>query len=154
MRKWLTARPSFFLYLFLAWLLAITALSLAPDLGEVPEEVRIPNLDKAAHFSFYLGFMVLGALWQVSDCPVLRADGEQKPAYLRVIAVLFVVAGVYGTVIEGLQSWLTTTRQLEVADMLANLAGAFAGSLVSYASFRRYQTLINRLSVIGIKRKY
>jgi len=142
--------------LFWAWLVLITVLSLIPDMGDVSGGWTVPQLDKLVHFTFYLGFTVLGVLWYLSGSPVRsdRKSSSDRTAYIRLIFIFFLIAGGYGIVIETLQGVLTATRKPEGADIIANLVGALAGSLISYTSFPVYQTLINKLAGSEIERKY
>lgn len=154
MKKWLPVRYPLFSYLFWGWLILVTLLSLLPSLGDVPNAMSIPHLDKVAHFSFYMGFCVLGILWQIG--------GEQRGwiirlyqgKYLNLILLSLTLAVFYGMIIEVLQSLLTDTRRMEAEDMLANGLGALIGAMISYTSFPVYQTLIKRLLGREIEIKY
>ncbi len=154
MKKWLPVRYPLFSYLFWAWLVLVTLLSLLPSLGDVPDAISIPHLDKVAHFSFYMGVCVLGILRQIGSDQSDWAVRLYRGKYQNLILLSFVLAVFYGTVIEVLQTLLTDTRKMEAEDVLANSLGALSGALISYTSFPVYQTLIKRLVGREIEIKY
>lgn len=93
----------------IVWTLGITFLSLA-SLNKLPSIPSIKFKDKIIHFMFYFVFVFL---W--SKATKVKANK---------IIVVVVVAIAYGIVIEVLQSLLTTTREADVYDALANSCGA------------------------------
>jgi VanZ family protein len=76
--------------------------------------IRIPFMDKGAHFVMY---GVLGAL---------VASGL-RPAHRRAALVAALVAAVTGGIDEGLQGVLQRGRSPELLDWLADVLGALAG---------------------------
>ncbi len=91
------------------WTLGITFLSLA-SLSKLPSIPSIKFKDKIIHFTFYFVFVFL---WS-------EAFKLKKNRILIIVAI----AVAYGIVIEVLQSLLTTTREADVYDALANSFGA------------------------------
>lgn len=96
---------------------AISTLSLVSFTNDIPE-IKIPYIDKIAHFSFYLGlnFLLLTTLF------VLGKDRCQNIMSVTLIAIL------YGAVIELIQP--ITGRSCEVLDIVANSMGAISGVLL------------------------
>lgn len=104
-------------------LLAITAavvtwLSLVPT----PPEV-VGGSDKAAHLVAYAVLGVLAGLSLAS-----------KPSRVRAGIAVAVGLAVYGVAVEGVQQ--LTGRELDVADMIANAAGAATGVAVALLARR------------------
>ncbi len=109
-----------FTLLFISWVLFITMLSLFSFSGLDIGTVNIPYADKITHFSFYLIFAVLG-------CMFIRERTQGKMSLGRTLAIMLVIAIVYGIFIEVLQYTTTTNRMAEYGDVLANSLGAFVG---------------------------
>lgn len=109
-----------FTLLFISWVLFITMLSLFSFSGLDTGTVNIPYADKITHFSFYLIFAVLG-------CMFIRERTQGKMSLGRTLAIMLVIAIVYGIFIEVLQYTTTTNRMAEYGDVLANSLGAFVG---------------------------
>ncbi len=99
---------------------AITWLSLVPR----PPDV-VGGSDKLAHL---LAYATLGVLAGLSFAPRLT----------RISAAVAVVAGLaaYGVVVEGVQQ--LTGRELDVADMIANAAGAAVGVAIAFLVRRAF----------------
>ncbi|KKN51038.1 hypothetical protein LCGC14_0626510, partial [marine sediment metagenome] len=81
----------------------------------------IPNFDKVVHFCFYFGAAVLGTLFAKETWHAKRS---------LVGSLIWVVIGVvlFGIIIEVLQHTLTTDREGDILDVLANTCGAIAGA--------------------------
>jgi VanZ family protein len=86
----------------------------------VEKEFYFPNADKLAHSIFYLTFVIL---WYRYMLFIGLKDKKHK-VYLIVVAVLL------GLVIELAQAFLTTTRQGDVLDAVANTIGCLLGIIV------------------------
>ncbi len=87
---------------------------LAPA-SEIPS-VSIPNLDKLAHSFFHFVFTILWFLF------IKKQVKKKNQAKLLVGALFFSLF--FGIGIEVLQSRLTTTRNGDFFDILANFSGA------------------------------
>ncbi len=107
--KTLLAHKKLWLILALCWTLVIGVLCLV-SFNEFPT-VGLQGADKYVHAMFHFGFTLLWfAFLRLSvSRPLLRA---------------FLASVLYGGLIEILQSTLTTTRQADFADVLANTSGA------------------------------
>lgn len=77
------------------------------------------NADKAVHFTFYFGFVFLWFKFLLF----------QKKGVFRNLIVLVVIAILIGILIELSQGLLTTTRQPDVWDAVANSLGALMGAI-------------------------
>ncbi len=79
--------------------------------------------DKVLHAGAYFGMALVWLLFYVLN--------YQPKTFLRKILVVCLLVAFFGIVIEVLQNELTTYRELDVLDMLANTAGVIlAGVLV------------------------
>ncbi len=96
------------------WTIAITILSLV-SLKEMPSITTLKFKDKIIHFMFYFVFVFL---WT-------NALKEKNVKILKI--VLFAI--LYGIIIEILQSAITSSRQADVYDALANSFGACSAML-------------------------
>lgn len=84
--------------------------------------LSIPHLDKLAHFGMYFIWAVL-LVWE---------SRKQYPNWtnrFQIMGVVFLVF-CYGSVIELLQSTEWIGRSFEINDIIANITGAAAGSVV------------------------
>ncbi len=95
--------------------------------------VRIPYLDKIAHFTFHCFIIVLGTL-AIQERPS-NHSGKKKP-----MLGLFLFSVAYGIVIETLQFVMPYGRAAEIWDILANLSGALFGVLL----IKKYLSLIEK----------
>ena len=108
-----------FLFFAIVWTVFITVASLV-SFNSVPK-VAIPGNDKLVHFLFYFFFVVF---WSIA---------LHKNFYSKKYSFIIVVfAIVYGIIIEVLQGVLTSTRQADFYDVLANTAGAIVGSVILF----------------------
>lgn len=108
-----------FFWLAIIWTVVITIASLV-SFHSVPK-IKIIGNDKTIHFLFYLVFVILWGL-------------ARKKTYFNHKYVLFIVISAvsYGIIIEVLQGVLTSTRQADFYDVLANTAGAIVGSVILF----------------------
>lgn len=111
-----SSEPNFF-WLAIIWTVLITTASLV-SFHSIPS-VKIAGSDKTVHFLFYLVFVIL---WGLS----------RKQTYFNCKYILFILTSAisYGIIIEVLQGVLTSTRQADFYDVLANTAGATVGSII------------------------
>ena len=114
----MTGRSRFQLYLVL--LIAFTVILAVLSLQSFP--VRQPmfsNQDKVGHFLAY-------AFTSWLACQVLG----NRLKYSSTLILSFIYASITGAVLELLQAYLTTSRQGEWADLVANLLGALTGCVI------------------------
>lgn len=104
------------------WAAFILYLCLVPS-GHLPT-IKIPNLDKIVHFTFYLVLVWLMA-WGWTKQTAFNALHRNQ------LIKVFVVACMYGLLIEVLQELFTTTRHFEWLDEGADAFGAAVGCLVT-----------------------
>lgn len=102
--------PRLWLGLWLAMIAAVVAGSLAPS--QALPQPWFPGADKLQHVA---GYALLSAY-----AAMLFASGRAHGLAAAGLVVL-------GILIEGAQGLLTTSRQADAADMLANLAGVLLG---------------------------
>lgn len=105
------------------WTLLILFLSFKSASGF--PKITIPNIDKVVHFTFYFVFVIL---WNYYFFRV-RKIAIQK-AFFVLIGAIFL-----GIFVEFGQKYFTTTRQLDVLDLIANSIGALLGFLLSKIVF-------------------
>ena len=113
---------------FIIWVLGITTLSLAQLNGDSLGIELFTGFDKLVHASFYFGFTFLLSLGFV----------EYKRVELNVKQLVWIgiLAASYVLFIEYLQQELTTSRQAEFYDILANLTGTLVAVLfLKYTSW-------------------
>ncbi|WP_194766942.1 VanZ family protein [Tamlana sp. I1] len=89
-------------------------------LNDLPD-VGISFADKVFHF---LAYGLLTILWYTTFVLTFNFKRNQALKFAFILAVIF------GIVIEVLQGTLTVTRSLDVYDMVANTIGAILASLV------------------------
>lgn len=109
--------------------LGIAALSLG-TLPKLNLGFEVKSGDKYLHFASYL---ILSLLWYFALKKRLRSRFFQ----LLVPAALII----YGIILEGLQSGLTTYRTGDVYDALANSAGVVVGLLLFNRAIRWYDSI-------------
>ena len=108
-----------FLFFAIVWTVFITVASLVSS-SAIPKVNLLWN-DKIVHFLFYFFFVVF---WSFA---------LHKNFYLKKYSFIIVVfAIVYGIIIEVLQGVLTSSRQADFYDVLANTAGAIVGSVILF----------------------
>lgn len=105
------------LILFIICMVAVFWLSLVPEPPEIP--LKMTAIDKIEHFAAYAVMAFLFRFY-LSYSRIRRS---------RSILIVIVVMLFTGGLIEILQGY--TGRQPEAADLLADAAGAAAGSLIS-----------------------
>lgn len=103
-----------FFWIAFSWTLVVAYFCLVPS-SDIPS-VSIPHLDKLAHSFFHFVFTIL---WFLFFKKQVKKRNQTKLLVGSVIFSLF-----FGIVIEVLQVRLTTTRNGDFFDVLANLSGA------------------------------
>lgn len=120
--------------LFISWVVLITLLSLFSFSNTDLPSVKIPNIDKLVHFTFYSVAIVLGVL-------SLKEFFNVKKVKSLIVWYLVFSLIAYGIIIEVLQSTVTVTRSAEFLDFVANTIGVFAGLIVANGLFLRERIL-------------
>ncbi len=128
----LVPKKPFFTVAFFSWMVFITYSSLTSfsgvDTGFLGFE--IPHADKIVHFISYFTAAFLGVFF-------LREQGRWSLKLSTSLLLMFVVTVVYGIIIEVLQYSMTTDREGDLFDALANGFGSLFGVLTSKLLFNR-----------------
>lgn len=99
------------------WTAFVTTFSLI-SLGDIGNDVPIPNKDKYVHFTFYFVFVSVWYLYLNKMNPISRNK------WMVLIAAIS-----FGILMEICQGVFTTTRSPDVLDVIANSVGAIFGLL-------------------------
>lgn len=118
--KHLLAPNKYAFWVAALWTTIIVFLSFKTPSSE--PKLYFENADKIVHFTFYFGFVFL---W-------FRFLLFQKKGIFRNLFLFVLIAIFLGVLIEILQGLLTTTRQPDVWDAVANSFGSLMGAIVSY----------------------
>ena len=110
-------KRNYFIYIALFFTVLITVGSLIPPKNIV--QVKVPSFDKVIHLCAYF---VLALSW-------LLAYSKKSYNVKHHLTVAFLVV-VYGIIIEVLQGTITSVRQADVYDMIANFMGVLFALLV------------------------
>lgn len=108
------------LYLFLAlfWTYEVTYLSLFPVEPVFSDSwFNFPHMDKLGHFGFYFGFVFLWNLY------------FKRIRLKKALEYSFVLAVLYGILMETLQYTMPYERMFDVFDIVANISGAIFASI-------------------------
>mgnify|MGYP002398747047 CR=1 FL=1 len=108
-----------FFWLALTWTFAITVASLV-SVNSFSKIKSVGN-DKIAHFLFYFFFVIF---WGLAK--------RQNHSNRKYNFLIFIFAMSYGLIIEVLQATLTSTRQADFYDFLANTIGALTALVVLF----------------------
>ncbi|WP_423997745.1 VanZ family protein [Maribacter sp. IgM3_T14_3] len=130
----LVVKNTIYKVLFISWMMFVTFFSLFSLSGVETSGIDIPHIDKAVHFTFYFGVVVLGYLTLSKRNSTIK--GRSKLLWYM---VLFAVC--YGIIIEILQHVATTDRHGDPLDALANSTGALVGMLAVRILFFRIPAL-------------
>ncbi|MEP0214770.1 MAG: VanZ family protein [Cellulophaga sp.] len=120
--------------LFVSWVVLITLLSLFSFSNTDLPSVKIPNIDKLVHFTFYSVATILGVL-------SLKEFFKVKKVKSLIVWYLVFSLIAYGIIIEVLQNTVTVTRSAEFLDFVANTIGVFIGLIVANRLFLRERIL-------------
>lgn len=122
------------LILSIVWAIVIFVLCTIPS-GDMPE-VRIPHLDKIAHFGiFFVQSVLLSLLF----------DFHSRKSYFQIILLSTLLAFVYGGLIEILQSKFFN-RSGDFYDLIADVLGGFTGAMI-YPTILRFIRMNFRKSI-------
>ena len=89
--------------------------------------------DKVLHAGAYFGMALVWLLFYVLN--------YQPKTFLRKILVVCLLVTAFGIIVEVLQNELTTYRELDVLDMLANTAGVILAGLLVKLNLERLMRL-------------
>lgn len=82
--------------------------------------VHIPHFDKAVHFTFYFVACILGTF-------CIRERTKGYIGFVKAVITMGISTTVFGVVIEVLQCAITTERNGDLFDALANTVGSICG---------------------------
>ena len=120
------------LILSIIWTIVIFVLCTMPPSG-IPE-VRIPYLDKIAHFGiFFVQSVLLSLLFNF----------QSRKSYFQIILLSTLLAFAYGGLIEILQSEFFN-RTGDFYDLIADILGGFAGAIAYPTILRLFRKLIKK----------
>ena len=125
--KKLLERNALFVAIAATIILAVLSLSAVPKLNL---SLGIKAGDKYLHFIAYFG---LSILWYFA----LRDKINEK--VFKILVPLGLI--LYGIILEGLQSGLTTYRTGDVYDAMANAAGVLVGMILFNRIIKWYSTI-------------
>lgn len=126
--KNLLAHKFFWLTIAVTWTSIVFYLCLI-DSSELPSlKIKIDGFDKVVHFSFHFIFTVFWLIYLNIANKITT-----KIQIVRVVVASFLV----GTLIEILQGCFTTSRNADIADVLANSFGTIVSGIIMYFIFRR-----------------
>ena len=80
---------------------------------------NIPYLDKIVHFVLYFLFML-----------VIIIEHRKSMLNTRILISISLIPVIFGSMIELLQSGLTTTRKADILDIMSNSAGVICAVLL------------------------
>jgi VanZ family protein len=123
-----------FLYSALFWTGVILFFCLIKS-SDIPK-VNIQNLDKVIHAFFHFVFVLL---WFLFFKKKLKSTNLFKP-----LTISFVFSIIFGTVIEMLQQFFTSTRSGDSLDVLANLSGA-ALAVVGIVLLNKFNGIVDKI---------
>ena len=107
-------------WIWIVWLLVVCFLSLMPSGSSVNQKwLSWPHIDKIAHGIMY-------AILSFTMLKFLQKTSVRQPI---IYVVLFCI--VLGVCIEFLQSSKLINRNFEIADIIANIIGTFAGIIIT-----------------------
>ena len=115
-----------FRYIAVALTIAITIGSLI-SMDSIPKS-PVTVSDKFVHTSAYF---ILALSWLLSF--------KSKIKSIKTLILILLVIFIYGIIIEVLQAVLTSYRQADYYDMLANLLGISIAGVVFYVIFQKKQ---------------
>ena len=106
-------------WVWIVWLISVIILSLMPVNSSLqPKVLHIKHLDKVVHFGMYL----------VLSFTMLKFMKEIKVPHSIWYVLLFCV--ILGIGIEYAQNTRLINRNFDIADIIANIIGTFAGIII------------------------
>ncbi|WP_010179753.1 VanZ family protein [Aquimarina agarilytica] len=97
---------------------------------------KVPNSDKYAHAIAYMLFVIIWGAYLSS-----RLEIESKANFIKQLIKAFFLGVVLGVLMEIAQWLLTSYRQFDVFDMLANTVGAAFGLLIMRLSLKYFSLM-------------
>ncbi len=105
------------------WAFLIFILSMMPGKYVAPANIwDLANFDKIGHMFVFLMLMLL-SLWGFSK------QIHSAPAF-RFILIMFLICSLYGFLLEVMQGSLSTDRQFDIVDSVANMLGSMLGGVL------------------------
>ena len=89
-------------------------------------KVKVPSSDKVIHF---IAYFMLAFSWLLAFA--------KKAKNLKFAITITLLVGFYGIIIEGLQGTITTVRQADIYDIMANFIGVLVALLVFSKVFQK-----------------
>jgi VanZ family protein len=112
----------------LAWTCTIAFFCLIQASAIPSVDIPIQNLDKIVHIFFHFVFTSLWVLFFLKQF--------KETNYLKLLIFSVLLSVLYGIIIEILQGVVTTTRNADIFDVLANIAGALM-ALSNFLYFKK-----------------
>lgn len=112
------------LIIALGWSILIFILLIIPG-ADLPKTPRVPFLDKIAHFLLF-GIQVF--LW---------SEYSARKRHRNLFWLIFLFSSIYGIAMEFVQKYGVRNRSFEMEDILADVAGSFAGWVVCHFLINR-----------------
>lgn len=115
----------------MAWsvIIVIASLNSSENLTEI--KFDIPGLDKMVHFVMY-GVLSFLLLWTGEKVSKTRLE-------LQNLLVVILVSSGFGILMEILQKTLTTVRNFDIYDIIANIIGVLLGFGVYVIRFKPFK---------------
>jgi VanZ family protein len=126
----LPRRPNFWLFGLIVWFGVLWGLS-SSALPGIPSP-PIGHFDKVAHFGYFFGGAIL-----LTACLFFKNPGS--PAWRVIIPAVVIGLALVGALDEFHQSFVPGRSGNDLADWLADVAGAVAGAFTFKAIHRRLQ---------------
>jgi VanZ family protein len=115
--QWIRGLPA------LLWGFLILVLSLMPGEQTNLMMFGIPHFDKIGHFGMY-------AIW--AFLVYYAFSGSNRISYRHAFLIAMVICGLAGILLEFGQYYFAKGRSFDLADMLANAAGAILGAFFGW----------------------
>jgi VanZ family protein len=102
----------------ISWSVIILILLALPG-SMLPEEnaIKIPNLDKLVHIGLFGGFVLLWSIY-------FSVKEFSQKKLLIIFFRIFIIGCIYGGAMEFVQKYFIPSRDFEIGDILADVAGA------------------------------
>lgn len=114
----------------MAWSVIIVIASLNSSENLIEIKFDIPGLDKMVHFVMY-GILSFLLLWTGEKVSKTRLE-------LQNLLVVILVSSGFGILMEILQKTLTTVRNFDIYDIIANIIGVLLGCGVYVIRFKPF----------------
>ena len=118
-------RNNFWRWTWIIWLILVCILSLIPGQGELKQSMfDWPHIDKLIH----------GIMYAILSLTMLKYFQEISMSQPVIYVLIFCIS--WGIMIEFLQGSKIINRDFDIADIIANIIGTFAGiAITKYIKF-------------------